>query len=492
MIIMKDVCKWYGDLQVLKNIDLHVEQGEVVVIMGPSGSGKSTLLKVMNGLETVQKGEVIIDGFRIGSKKTNLTKLRADIGMVFQHFNLYTHMNVIDNIILAPIKVRKLSRKQAVKKASALLEKVGLYDKGDCYPCELSGGEQQRVAIARSLAMEPKMMLFDEPTSALDPELINEVLDVIINLALEGMTMVVVTHEMGFARRVADREIFLDRGEIIESGKPYELLVDPKNERTRRFMSKILHERSTLHFVKKSGIVRIGVGYDCPPFDFIDENGNFAGFDIELAAEIAKRLGCTPEFVKVKKNDRINYIVSNKIDMCVSKLNHTKTRDRIIDFSESYLKNLKRIVSHRGRFKRMHELSNRRVSVASGTSTSSEIGICFKNRGYEQPLFVEYESEEAAFDALRLGLVDGYSSDEIILSLFLTKDSGKEKYEMIDEACCYSYFCVGVPENDSEWLNDINNLLQEIWKDGVYEKLFIKWFGNGMSRYMRQIEIWAE
>jgi ABC-type polar amino acid transport system ATPase subunit len=223
--------KWFGNHNVLNNINLEIAKGEVVVICGPSGAGKSTLLRTINKLEPIDDGEIIVDGMYLSDPKTNLTLLRAEIGMVFQHFNLYPHKTAIKNITLAPRKVRGLSRRKAEDRAMKLLEKVGLLHRRDAFPVQLSGGEQQRVAIARSLAMEPKIMLFDEPTSALDPELINEVLDVMTSLAKEGMTMVVVTHEIGFAQKVADKVVFMNDGEILEIGTPPDIFVNPEHER---------------------------------------------------------------------------------------------------------------------------------------------------------------------------------------------------------------------------------------------------------------------
>lgn len=233
--------KWFGNRHVLRNINLEISKGEVIVICGPSGAGKSTLLRTINKLEPIDDGEIIVDGMYLSDPKTDLTALRAEIGMVFQHFNLYPHKTAIKNITLAPRKVRGLSKAQAAERAEKLLEKVGLTHRRDAFPVQLSGGEQQRVAIARSLAMEPKIMLFDEPTSALDPELINEVLDVMISLAKEGMTMVVVTHEIGFAQKVADRVVFMDEGEIVEIGTPPDIFVNPAHQRTRDFMSSVFH-----------------------------------------------------------------------------------------------------------------------------------------------------------------------------------------------------------------------------------------------------------
>ncbi|MFZ7104744.1 MAG: ectoine/hydroxyectoine ABC transporter ATP-binding protein EhuA [Peptococcaceae bacterium] len=250
MIKVENVSKSFGALEVLKNIDLNIALGEVVVIIGPSGSGKSTLLRCMNYLEKVNDGKVYIDGKLIGKKevKGNLVeapakevyKLRANIGMVFQRFNLFPHMTVLDNLIEAPVSVKKVAVSTAKERAQRLLEKVGLSDKVKAYPAQLSGGQQQRVAIARALAMEPKIMLFDEPTSALDPELVGEVLAVMKDLAKEGMTMVVVTHEMSFAKEVADRVIFMDEGKIVEEGSPAEIFSNPQHRRTREFLSKIL------------------------------------------------------------------------------------------------------------------------------------------------------------------------------------------------------------------------------------------------------------
>jgi ABC-type polar amino acid transport system ATPase subunit len=241
IIEFRAVNKFFGDFQVLKEIDFAVEEGEVVVVIGPSGSGKSTFLRCINALEEISSGELNVDGTRVHDKKTNLNRLRGEIGMVFQSFNLYPHKTVAENIKLAPTKVKKVSKKEADERCERLLARVGIPEQANKYPEALSGGQQQRVAIARSLAMEPKIMLFDEPTSALDPEMINEVLEAIADLARGGMTMVVVTHEMGFARGVADRVVFMDGGRIVEVGTPEHFFRNPKNERTKRFLGQILH-----------------------------------------------------------------------------------------------------------------------------------------------------------------------------------------------------------------------------------------------------------
>jgi polar amino acid transport system ATP-binding protein len=240
VIQFKAVDKWFGKLHVLRDVTLSVAGGEVVVVCGPSGSGKSTLIRCVNALERVQGGEIAVLGESITGPSVNLTRLRTHVGMVFQQFNLFPHMTALANIMLAPMKVRGLSREQADKAARALLERVGIPDKADNYPANLSGGQQQRVAIARALAMEPRIMLFDEPTSALDPEMINEVLEVMTDLARSGMTMMVVTHEMGFARRVAHRVIFMDEGVIVEADTPQTFFASPKSDRARQFLSKIL------------------------------------------------------------------------------------------------------------------------------------------------------------------------------------------------------------------------------------------------------------
>ena len=239
MIDIKDLRKSFEDHEVLKGINLHINPKEVVVIIGPSGSGKSTLLRCMNMLEEPTSGRVVVDGIELNGE-ANINKAREEIGMVFQRFNLFPHMTVLQNITLAPMKVRKISKEEAEKTAMELLKQVGLADKAGAYPPQLSGGQQQRVAIARALAMKPKVMLFDEPTSALDPEMVKEVLDVMKSLADKGMTMAIVTHEMGFAREVGDRLLFVDDGQIIEQGPPKEVFDNPKEERTRLFFSKIL------------------------------------------------------------------------------------------------------------------------------------------------------------------------------------------------------------------------------------------------------------
>jgi len=240
MIKFENVNKWFDKLHVLKNINLQVEPGEVLVICGPSGSGKSTLIRCINRLEKFQQGKLIVDGTPLHDYGINLTRLRADIGFVFQQFHLYPHMTALQNVTLAPIHVRKINKKEAAKLGRKTLSRVGLAEKVDSYPAQLSGGQQQRVAIARGLAMNPKIMLFDEPTSALDPEMIGEVLDVMVQLAKEGITMCVVTHEMGFARQVAHRVIFMDDGLLVETGKPDQFFDHPQTDRAAQFISKIL------------------------------------------------------------------------------------------------------------------------------------------------------------------------------------------------------------------------------------------------------------
>ena len=239
-IKVNNLKKSYGDLEVLKSIDLQVQEGEVVCLIGPSGSGKSTLLRCLNLLEEVTGGEVSVNEVNLTDKGTNINKVRENIGMVFQHFNLFPHLTILDNITLAPVELKKATKEQAKEKALELLKRVGLQDKASAKPEQLSGGQKQRVAIARALAMNPDIMLFDEPTSALDPEMVGEVLAVIKQLAQEGMTMVIVTHEMGFAREVADRVLFMDGGYIVEQGTPQEIFGNPQNERTKDFLNKVL------------------------------------------------------------------------------------------------------------------------------------------------------------------------------------------------------------------------------------------------------------
>ena len=240
MIEVRNLKKTFGDNNVLKGINEHISEGEVVAIIGPSGSGKSTFLRCLNMLEEATEGEIYVDDELINGPKSDINKIRQKMGMVFQHFNLFPHLTVKNNITLAPVTLKKMTKEQAEAKALELLETVGLADKADAYPASLSGGQKQRVAIARALAMNPEIMLFDEPTSALDPEMVGEVLDVIKALAKSGMTMVIVTHEMGFAREVADRVLFMDNGVIVEQGPPQEVFGNPQNERTKSFLSKVL------------------------------------------------------------------------------------------------------------------------------------------------------------------------------------------------------------------------------------------------------------
>ena len=241
MIELKDVSKWYGSFQVLTNCTTNVEKGEVIVVCGPSGSGKSTLIKVVNALEPFQEGNIVVDGIKVNDPKTNLPKLRARVGMVFQHFELFPHLTITQNLTLGQIKVLGRTPEEAKTRGLKYLDRVGLIEQKDKFPGQLSGGQQQRVAIARALSMDPICMLFDEPTSALDPEMINEVLDVMVGLAKEGMTMMVVTHEMGFANKVANRVIFMDRGQIVEDATKADFFGKPRSERAQQFLAKILH-----------------------------------------------------------------------------------------------------------------------------------------------------------------------------------------------------------------------------------------------------------
>ena len=240
LVVLEGVDKWFGELHVLRNINVTVNRGEVVVVIGPSGSGKSTLCRAINRLETIDKGSITLDGVPLPEEGKELAKLRAEVGMVFQSFNLFAHKTIRENVTLGPIKVRKMAKRDADKLAGELLDRVGIGHQADKYPAQLSGGQQQRVAIARALAMEPKVMLFDEPTSALDPEMIKEVLDVMVDLAERGMTMVVVTHEMGFARTAADRVLFMADGAVVEENTPEEFFTNPQTERAQDFLSKIL------------------------------------------------------------------------------------------------------------------------------------------------------------------------------------------------------------------------------------------------------------
>ncbi len=241
LVRLTGVNKWFGELHVLQDVDLTIDRGEVVVVIGPSGSGKSTLCRTINRLESIQEGEISIDGVRLPDEGKELARLRSDVGMVFQSFNLFAHKSVLENVTLGPIKVRKKSKADAERRARELLDRVGVSAQADKVPAQLSGGQQQRVAIARALAMDPKVMLFDEPTSALDPEMINEVLEVMVGLARDGMTMVVVTHEMGFARRAANRVVFMDAGRIVESATPETFFTNPSSDRAKDFLSKILN-----------------------------------------------------------------------------------------------------------------------------------------------------------------------------------------------------------------------------------------------------------
>jgi ABC-type polar amino acid transport system ATPase subunit len=494
IIKIRNINKSYGDVQVLKDINLDVRDGEVLVLLGPSGSGKSTLLRVINGLEEIQSGEVIINGdlFNSGNGASLSRKKRAEVGMVFQQFNLYPHLKVIDNVTLALRKVRKMKKAEAREIALPILRKVGLENKVDSYPSQLSGGEQQRVAIARSLAMQPKIMLFDEPTSSLDIELINEVLDTMIQLSNDGMTMIVVTHELSFARRVASRVAFLDKGEIIEVGKAHDVIIHPKQERTKMYMNKIYNDKSVLRNVKKRGSMRVGIVDSAPPMCYQNDCGESVGFDADLARLIADRLNVSLEFVRLKNEDRINSLLTNEVDACVSKLNHTLSRDHIIDYSVSYLKNCKKILMYKDKVGTKEELSDKSIAYVIGTSTAEEIETCFEKSGLYKPRFIGFETDEQAYNAMKEHKVDGYASDEILLQHYRDADRDNSDIVFHPNVCCNSYFAVGVAENDSEWLNEINSILRDIYGSGDYERLFKKWFNKKDEKYISPIEKWSD
>lgn len=493
MIKFNGVHKWFGQNHVLKNINLQVDPGEVIVICGPSGSGKSTLIRTINRLEPIDKGEIIVDGFSLSDSRTNLSKLRAEVGMVFQHFNLYPHKTALQNIMLAPVKVRKLSKSAAKERALKLLKKVGLENKANACPHHLSGGEQQRVAIARSLAMEPRIMLFDEPTSALDPELIKEVLDVIISLAREGMTMVVITHEIGFARKVADRVVFIDKGEILEQGKPADIFVTPRHERTREFIDKIFPEISTLFKIRRSGRLRIGLGYKSPPMGFIDGNGEWVGFDADIAREIAARLGVEPAFVKVTGEARITSLLSGAADITIAHLNHTHTREKLIDFSQPYLWDHKKVLVNKDLFGSLRELSDKRIAVVNHSNAEIEILKQYEQLGCPPPELVYYDSDAACFAALKKGEVDAYTNDSI---LALKASEGNPGFRFIEDSYNHTFFSIGLMKNDSEWRDTLNKCLQDIWLDGTYTAIFNKWFGPdsmyGLSIDEQQFNVFSE
>ncbi len=493
IIKINNVSKWYSDVQVLKDINLEIYNGEVLVILGPSGSGKSTLLRTINGLENIQAGEVFINNevYNCKNCKALSRKKRAEVGMVFQQFNLYPHMTALENVTLALRKVKKKTKEEALEIAIPILRKVGLEHKSNSYPAQLSGGEQQRVAIARSLAMQPKVTLFDEPTSALDLELINEVLDTIVGLSMDGMTMVIVTHELGFARRVASRVAFLDKGEIIEIDNPHDIIIRPKKERTKMFMKKIFNQKSSLNSVKKSNTINIGIVDNAPPMCFRNEENKMVGFDVDLAYSIAKRLNVTLNLQPLQNKERIEAILTNKIDACIAKLNHTKSRDNLIDFSVSYLQDCKKILMYKENIGSIRELAGKDIAYTIGTSTAMEIENCFAELNLVKPNFIAYCSEEQAYNAMKHKLVAGYASDEIIINHFIYNEADRSNFQYHPQVCCYSYFCVGVPENDSEWLNEINNILLEIYHSGEYEDIFYKWFKTRDKKFLKPFERWS-
>src|SRR5258708_2427679 len=433
---------WVGGGEVLGDVGLEVDGGGVIGVCGPSGSGKSTLIRCVNRLEPMQKGEIGVHGQGITGNGVNLVKLRSEVGMVFQSFNLFPHMTVLQNIMLAPRKVKGLGTAEAEKIARTLLERVRIPDRADYYPANLSGGQQQRVAIARALAMQPRIMLFDEPTSALDPEMINEVLDVMTDLAKEGMTMMVVTHEMGFARRVASRVVFMDLAQLAASVTPA-----------------AAQQKMTLDKISETGTLTIGTRTGSPPFGYVNARNEWVGFSIDLVEElirpaVEKKVG---KPVKVEKKEstpptRIPLLSSGAVDLVAETMTDTRTRRDSVDFSITFFVTGAQFLVKKGSpIKGIKNIDGKRIAAQQGSTNARII-----REKAPKAVLREFPDQPAAFQALVQGQVDAYTNDGIQLAGLKAKAQDPARWEIVRDCFSYEPYGMAIRKGGADFRNIVN------------------------------------
>ena len=542
LLSIEHLKKSYDDNLILDDIDLEVHQGEVIVLVGPSGCGKSTMLRCINALEPIQGGEIKLNGEKIDPKNKNIAELRQKIGMVFQSYELFPHLTVLDNILLAPMKVQKRKKEEAEKEAMALLERVGLAEKAKSYPRQLSGGQKQRVAIVRALCMHPEILLFDEVTAALDPEMVREVLDVMLDLASQGRTMMIVTHEMQFAKAVADRVIFLNGGKIVEEGTPEEFFEHPKTDRAKQFLNTFeFHEAKThvkyqeegafimkkwnkilaavltlsltagltacggstsdanannasaadegtasngssevyrtLDEIKESGTINIGVFSDKNPFGYVDENGEYQGYDIYFANRLGEDLGVDVNFVSTEAANRIEYLQTGKVDIILANFTVTDERAEEVDFALPYMNVALGVVSPDSKV--IESLddwdSNDQMIVISGTTAET-----YMIDNYPDIPLQKYDSYATAKNALENGSGAAWVNDNTEVIAYALQNTG---------------YTVGIPSlgsNDTiapavskgnttllDWINDeIKTLGEEQFFHADYEATLVDTYGS--------------
>ncbi|VKY56586.1 glutamine-binding protein [Streptococcus pneumoniae] len=435
LVEFKNVEKYYGDYHALRNINLRFEKGQVVVLLGPSGSGKSTLIRTINGLEAVDKGSLLVNGHQVaGASQKDLVPLRKEVGMVFQHFNLYTHKTVLENVTLAPIKVLGIDKKEAEKTAQKYLEFVNMWDKKDSYPAMLSGGQKQRIAIARGLAMHPELLLFDEPTSALDPETIGDVLAVMQKLAHDGMNMIIVTHEMGFAREVADRIIFMADGEVL---------------------------------VDMTDLV-VGVKQDVPNFGYKDpKTGTYSGIETDLAKMVADELKVKIRYVPVTAQTRGPLLDNEQVDMDIATFTITDERKKLYNFTSPYYTDASGfLVNKSAKIKKIENLNGKTIGVAQGSITQRLITELGKKKGLKFK-FVELGSYPELITSLHAHRIDAFSVDRSILSGYTSKRTA-----LLDDSFKPSDYGIVTKKSNTELNDYLDNLVTKWSKDGSLQKLY--------------------
>ncbi|AJD71494.1 glutamine-binding protein [Streptococcus pneumoniae] len=435
LVEFKNVEKYYGDYHALRNINLRFEKGQVVVLLGPSGSGKSTLIRTINGLEAVDKGSLLVNGHQVaGASQKDLVPLRKEVGMVFQHFNLYPHKTVLENVTLAPIKVLGIDKKEAEKTAQKYLEFVNMWDKKDSYPAMLSGGQKQRIAIARGLAMHTELLLFDEPTSALDPETIGDVLAVMQKLAHDGMNMIIVTHEMGFAREVADRIIFMADGEV---------LVDTTD-------------------------LVVGVKQDVPNFGYKDpKTGTYSGIETDLAKMVADELKVKIRYVPVTAQTRGPLLDNEQVDMDIATFTITDERKKLYNFTSPYYTDASGfLVNKSAKIKKIENLNGKTIGVAQGSITQRLITELGKKKGLKFK-FVELGSYPELITSLHAHRIDAFSVDRSILSGYTSKRTA-----LLDDSFKPSDYGIVTKKSNTELNDYLDNLVTKWSKDGSLQKLY--------------------
>ena len=529
LLSIRNLHKQYGNVTAIQSLDLDLEKGEVIVLLGPSGCGKSTLLRCVNGLEPHQGGSIVMDGVGEFGKDVSWQTARQKVGMVFQSYELFAHMTVIENILLGPVKVQNRNRAEAEAQADKLLERVGLLDRKNAYPRELSGGQKQRIAIVRALCLNPEVILLDEITAALDPEMVREVLEVVLELAREGMSMLIVTHEMGFARKVADRIVFMDKGGIVESTDPETFFSAPKSEilfsgrptlfQTASTFNQTFEKETlmqlnakfkallasaaiavgltacgggsgdaqssqssgaaTVAAIKEKGVIRIGVFGDKPPFGYVDANGKNQGFDVEIAKDLAKDLLGSPdkvEFVLTEAANRVEYVRSGKVDLILANFTKTPERAEAVDFADPYMKVALGVVSPKDKpITDVAQLKDQTLLVNKGTTADA-----FFTKSHPEVKLLKFDQNTETFDALKDGRGVALAHDNALLWAWAKENPNFEV--AIGNLGPAEFIAPAVQKGNTDLLNWVNGEIAAMKKDGrlkaAYEKTLLPVYGE--------------